>query len=153
MRQPFDKRVLILRTEDIRERAIALLRNVPIDAEKPLQLVVEEYRPPRKLDQNALMWAGPLRDLSEQAWFNERKYSAEVWHELLKQELLPEVFDPELCREGYEKWAIAPNGGRVLIGTTTKLTVKGFAQYLEALYAFGANLGVHFSASPNEGRS
>lgn len=150
MRQPFDKRVLILRDEAVRERALALVRNLPMDADKPLQIVVDEYRPPRKPDQNALMWAGPLRDIAEQAWLEGRKYSAEAWHELLKMELLPEEFDPQLCREGYEKWTITPKGDRALIGTTTKLTVKGFAQYLESVYAFGASLGVQFHASPNE---
>lgn len=150
MRQPFDKRVLILRDEAVRERALALVRNLPVDAEKPLQLVVQEYQPPRKADQNALMWAGPLRDIAEQAWLEGRKYSAESWHELLKQELLPEEFDPELCREGYQKWTITPRGDRALIGTTTKLTVKGFAQYLESLYAFGASLGVQFHTNPKE---
>ena len=153
MRQYFDKRVILLRGEEQRQRALALIANLPVDAEKPLQLVVDEYKPPRKPDQNALMWAGPLRDISEQAWLEGRKFSAEAWHELLKQELLPEEFDPELCREGYQKWTITPRGDRVLIGTTTKLTVKGFAQYLESLYAFGASLGVQFHASPNEGKS
>lgn len=150
MRQAFDKRSLIIRSEEVRERALALIRNLPVDAERPLQIVVEEYRPPRKQDQNALMWSGPLADIAEQAWLEGRRYSAEVWHEFAKRELLPEEFDPMLCRDGYEKWAITPTGDRVLIGTTTKLTVKGMAQYLEALYAFGASLGVQFHASPNE---
>lgn len=150
MRQPFDKRVIVLRGEEQRERALALLRNVPVDAEKPLQIVVDEYKPPRKADQNALMWAGPLRDIAEQAWLEGRKYSAESWHELLKQELLPEEFDPVLCRDGYQKWTITPKGDRALVGTTTKLTVKGFAQYLEAVYAFGASLGVNFHTNPKE---
>lgn len=153
MRAQFDKRVIVLRGEEQRERAIALLTNLPIDSEKPLQIVVDEYRPPRKPDQNALMWAGPLRDIAEQAWLEGRKYSAEAWHELLKQELLPEEFDPVLCRDGYEKWTITPKGDRALIGTTTKLTVKGMASYLESVYAFGASLGVSFHANPNERQS
>jgi hypothetical protein len=153
MRQPFAKRVIVLRAEEQRERALALVRNLPLDADKPLQITVDEYRPPRKPDQNALMWAGPLADIAEQAWLEGRKYSAEAWHEFLKQELLPEEFDPLLCREGYEKWTITPKGDRALIGTTTKLTVKGMAQYLESLYAFGASLGVTFHVSPNEGKS
>lgn len=153
MRAQFDKRVIVLRGEEQRERALALIRNLPIDSEKPLQIVVDEYRPPRKPDQNALMWAGPLRDIAEQAWLEGRKYSAEAWHELLKQELLPEEFDPVLCRDGYEKWTITPKGDRALIGTTTKLTVKGMASYLESVYAFGASLGVSFHANPNERQS
>ena len=151
MRPTFDKRTLVLRDEIVRERAIAVLRNLPIDPERPLVVTVDEIKPPRRPDQNALMWAGPLRDISEQAWLDGKKFSAEAWHELLKQELLPEEFDPELCREGYEKWTITTRGDRVLIGTTTKLTVKGMAAYLEQLYAFGASLGVQFHANPTEG--
>ncbi len=96
------------------------------------------------------MWAGPLRDIAEQAWIEGRQHSAEVWHEYFKRELLPEEFDPERCKENYAKWAYDPGGERVLIGSTTQLTVKGFAEYLTAIEAFGAALGVMFSASPNE---
>lgn len=149
-RANFDKRVIVLRAEEQRDRAIALLRNLPLDAEKPLQITVDEYRPPRKQDQNALMWAGPLLDIANQAWLEGRKFSAEAWHELAKREFLPEQFDPLLCRDGYEKWTITPAGDRALIGTTTKLTVRGMAQYLEQLYAFGANLGVQFHTNPKD---
>lgn len=151
MRAQFNRRVIVLRAEEQRERALALIRNLPLDSEKPLQIVVDECQPLRKPDQNALMWSGPLRDIADQAWLEGRRFSAEAWHELLKRELLPEEFDPVLCREGYEKWTITPKGDRALIGTTTKLTVKGMASYLESLYAFGASLGVSFHANPNEG--
>ncbi len=150
IRAEFAKRVIILRAEEQRDRLLALVRNLPVDADKPLQVVVDEYRPPRKQDQNALMWAGPLLDIAQQAWLDGQQFSAEAWHELAKREFLPEQFDPLLCREGYQKWTVTPDGGRALIGTTTKLTVKGMAQYLEQLYAFGANLGVQFHTNPKE---
>lgn len=141
----FQRRTILLRTEVQRETLLALVRNLPLSEAKPLQVVVDEYRPPRKPDQNSLMWAGPLRDIAEQAYLDGRKYSAEIWHEYFKRELLPEVYDPELCLSGYGKWAIDPAGNRVLIGSTTKLTVKGMAQHVEAMMAFGASLGVQFS--------
>lgn len=106
----------------------------------------------RKPDQNALMWSGPLADIANQAWHNGCQYPAEVWHETYKRLYLPEEFDAELCKEGYRKWAIDRDGERVLIGSTTQLTVRGFAQYLEQVIADGAGMGVMFSASPNEGR-
>lgn len=152
MRAQFDKRVIVLRGEEQRERALAVLRNLPVDAEHPLQVMFDEYRPPRKPDQNALMWAGPLKDIAEQAYFDQRKYSAKVWAEFFKEEFLPEVFDPVLCREGFQKWEEDPRGNRKMVGSTTMLTVKGFSQYLEQIYAFGASLGVQFHTNPNEGR-
>lgn len=150
MRQSFDKRVLILRDEAVRDRALALVRNLPLDAERPLQIVVDEYRPPRKASQNSFLWVGPLKDMAEQAYLDGKRYSAEVWMEYFKRELLPEEFDAELCREGYRKWDILPNDERVMIGSSTQLTVKGFSQFLEQIFAFGAELGVQFTASPNE---
>lgn len=150
MRPPFVKRTIILRDFPVRDRAIDLIRNLPIDADKPLQIVVSEYKAPRKLDQQALLFAGPMRDIAEQAWIGGRQYSIEVLHEFLKRELLPEEFDPDLCQEGYVKWQTDPAGNPVMVGSTTKLTKKGFSAYLEGVFAFGANLGVVFHANPKD---
>lgn len=145
-RQPFALRKIRLIGAEQVERAIAILRNVPLDADKPLELLVREEVKQRKLDANALMWAGPLRDLSQQAWLDGRQFSAEVWHSFCKREFLPEEFDPELCLEGYRKWDVDPAGNRVLVGSTTMLTIKGMSQHLEQMHALGGSLGVEFSA-------
>lgn len=146
MRPQFQRRVILLRTEQQRELALALIRNVPLDEKKPLELVVGEQQKKRGLDANALMWSGPLKDIAEQAYIDGKRFSAEVWHELAKREFLPEEYDPELCLKDYIKWDYMPTGERVLVGSTTQLTVRGMAQYIEQLHAFGANLGVQFHA-------
>ena len=139
--------------EPQRERAIAMLRTLPIDAEHPLEVLAREEVKARKPDQNALMWAGPLKDISEQAYVGGRTYSEEIWHHKFKEDFLPEEYDPELCKdERYQKWDFTPDGDRILVGSTTDLTVKGFAQYLEQVIAFGAGLGVQFHANPKETR-
>jgi len=143
-RQPFATRRIRLVSPVQRDTALSLLRNVPLDADKPLELIVREEVKARKPDQNALMWAGPLKDIADQCWVEGRQFSAEVWHGYFKAQFLPEEFDPELCKEGYRKWDIDPAGERVLIGSTTQLTVKGFAQYLTQIQAFGAHQGVEF---------
>lgn len=143
-RNNYVPRTFLIRDADIVERAIAVLRNAPLDAENPLEVMIREPVKARKPDQNSAMWAGPLKDIEEQAWLNGRQYSAEVWHEYFKAEFLPEEYDPELCKEGYSKWQIGINGERLLIGSTTGLTVRGFAQYVEQIHAFGADLGVRF---------
>ncbi len=155
MKEPrsFEKRTILLRGEEQRDRAIALLKNVPLDADKPLEVVVRYPEKARKLDQQALLFAGPLRDISQQAWFEGRQHSVEVIHEYLKRELLPEGFDPDQCLENYQKWEIDPGGNRVLVGSTKKLTILGYSNYLEGVFAFGAALGVEFTASPNERKS
>lgn len=145
-RQKFATRPFLLREADNVERAIAAIRNAPLDPKKPLQVVIREEVKARKLDQQGLMWAGPLADIAAQAWVAGRQFDVEIWHDHFKREFLPEEFDPELCLDGYCKWAIGIIGDRVLIGSTTQLTIKGMAQYLEQVYAFGANLGVQFHA-------
>lgn len=138
----------ILRDDEIRKRAISILQHMPIDRNRPIQVLFREEPKKRKSDQNALMFAGPLRDISEQAWLDGRQFSVEIWHEYFKRQLLPETYDAELCLESYSKWAIDPAGDRILVGSTTQLTVKGFAEYVEQVTAFGASLGVQFSAPP-----
>ena len=151
-RQPFTTRKIFLRTEAQRATLHALIDSLPLDDRKPLEAVIREEVKARKPDQNALMWVGPLADIAEQGYVNGRTYSDVAWHEHFKAEFLPEEFDPELCKEGYRKYDYTPAGDRVLVGSTTQLTIKGFAQYLEQVIAFGANLGVQFHANPKEMR-
>ena len=157
MTDRYQTRTVRLDTPERKRLFIAAVENAPAHVEG----VIREPVKSRKLDQNALYWAGPLKDLAEQAWINGRTYSAEVWHEQCKRDFLPDDDDPmnlldeqdEYKRqvkspETYLKWAITPRGDRVLIGSTTDLTVYGFSLYLEQIYALGASLGVMFSASP-----
>ena len=123
---------------------LALVRNLPVDAAYPIEVVLREEKRKRNVDQNALYWAGPLRDIAEQAWVSGQQYRAEVWHEFFKREFLPEN-ECEMTRDGYRKWAYLPDGPRVLIGSTTHLTVKGMSEYVEQVYAYGASLGVQFT--------
>jgi hypothetical protein len=123
--------------------------NVPLDDKRPLELVVREEVKARKLDQQALMWVGPLADLAAQAWLERRQYSAEVWHEFCKKEFLPEAFDADLCLEGYLKWDVDPAGDRVMVGSTKMLTIKGMAQHITQIHALGGELGVEFHESPH----
>lgn len=150
LRHKFTERKIRLVGETQVKTVLALVPNLPIDPDHPLEVVVREEVKPRKPDQNALMWVGPLKDIEQQAWVEGRQFSDVVWHEHFKEMYLPEEFDPELTKEGYRKWDYTPAGKRVLVGSTTDLTVKGFALYLEQIYAFGASLGVMFSANPRE---
>lgn len=152
-RAKFQARTIILVGESQRDALIALASNLPLDKDQPLEAVVRERVKPRSLDQNALMWAGPLADIEEQAWVRGRQFCAEVWHHHFKTLYLPEDDDPdlvELAQEGYRKWDFDPSGERVLVGSTTQLTKRGFSQYLEKVHAFGAQLGVQFHPNPRE---
>jgi hypothetical protein len=148
-RTEYPTRKIRLIGEIQREAAIAALRNAPIDPDKPLEYLLREEVKARKPDQNALMWSGPLADIAEQGYVDGRTFSAEVWHEYFKREYLPEEFDQALCKDGYRKWDYTPKGERVLVGSTTQLTVRGFALYLKQVEAYAqTELGVQFHANP-----
>jgi hypothetical protein len=144
-RDKYNPKTIVLVGEVQKNTAILLIQQAPIDAVNPVEVIIRDQQKTRKPDQNALMWSGPLKDIAEQAWINGRRYAADVWHEHFKAEFLPEEYDPELCKEGYRKWDISPKGQRVLVGSTTQLTIYGMAQYLEQVYADGASMGVQFS--------
>ena len=140
---------LLLRAPLQIERAIAALRAAPLDALRPLEFLIREEVTERKLTQQGLMWVGPLADMAEQIVVDGRRYSAKVWHEHMKQEFLPSEYDPEMCAsEDYVKWEMSMGGESFLVGSTTDLTVRGFAIYLEQVYAFGGNMGVMFREKP-----
>jgi len=127
------------------DTAINAIQNAPIDLDKPLEVIIREEQKARSLSANALMWAGPLNDIAQQAWVHGRQYSALIWHEYFKEKFLPDFSDPKLVKEGYRKYEETPDGRRVLIGSTSKLTKHGFNLYIENIYAYGADLGVRFS--------
>ena len=167
-RQRFTERKIVLLSAVQLATALALLPNLPLDPAYPLEVVVRERVKGRKLDQNALYWAGPLRDIADQAWLDGKQFTAETWAHFFKREFLPEdELVPDggvpavlvnrpivegLSKDKYAKWDFTPDGERILVGSSTQLTIRGFALYLEQVIAFGASLGVQFSASPNEGR-
>lgn len=154
-REPYPQKKIRLIGQTQLDNAMTVLRNAPLDTAKPLEFILREEVKPRKADQNSLMWSCQLKCIAEQAYVNGRTYSAEVWHTHFKEMFLPETFQSaehqaEIAKEGYRKYDTSPGGKRILVGSTTELTVKGFAIYLQQVEAFGANLGVIYSANPNE---
>lgn len=148
-RAKFHPRRLLLREPLQVERAIAALREAPLDFLKPLEFLLREEVKERKLTQQGLMWVGPLADMAEQIVVNGRKYSAKVWHAHMKGLYLPDEYDAELCAsEDYVKWEFDQSGDPVLVGSTTDLTTRGFGIYLEQVFAFGGNMGVMFHDKP-----
>ena len=127
------------------DTAISAIQNAPIDTERPLEVIIREEQKGRSLSANALMWAGPLNDISSQAWVHGKQYSALIWHEYFKEKFLPDFPDLTQVKEGYRKYEETPDGKRILIGSTQKLTKHGFSLYMEQIYAYGADLGVRFS--------
>lgn len=145
MRQAYPTIQILVRSELQRNTALAKISQLPLDNDKPIEVIIREWSKPRKPDQNSLMWAGPLTDIAQQAYVSGRTYSPEVWHEYFKEKFLPEEYEEGITKEGYRKWDVSPTGSRILVGSSTHLTVKGFALYLTELEAHAATeLGVQF---------
>lgn len=111
-------------------------------AERPLQVVVSEYKAKRRDEQNALMWAH-LAEISEQAWTGGRRFAADIWHEHFKR-----TFLPEMCAKGVAKWTFLPDGATLILRmSTTDLNITEFAAYWTECQAHAATeLGVQFRA-------
>jgi hypothetical protein len=144
----FTQRTISLLTDTQKQTAISAISNAPVGAN--LEMLLREHVPARKLTQQAKLFAGPLKDISAQAWIDNKQFSVDAWHYHYKVLYLPEQEDPyifELVKdcEKYIKWEYAPNGERILKGSTTDLSVYGYSQYLDKIHADGGNMGVLFT--------
>jgi hypothetical protein len=147
-------KTFVIRSPEIAEVAIAVIQanySGMLAAGRPMAIRLYEHKDSRSIEQQSLMWIR-LGEIAPQAWINGRQFADVCWHEYAKREFLPEEPGPsKQARKGYAKWAINPmTGDKVLVGSTTQLTVYGMAEYLTKLEAFGAGLGVRFSATPTE---
>lgn len=143
-REPFKDKPYRLVSKEVVSNLKEFLDSVPIDPEKPIQVMIREEPKKRSISMNDAMWAGPLADIEKQAIHEEKQYPAKVWHEFLKDMFLPDEindfdFDPKWVLEGYQKWGTNPfNGQRILTGSTTQLTPKGMKIYLLQVESFMA---------------
>lgn len=136
-------RTFVLR-EDMNAQALwAFLRNnwkAMAESGKPLAIRVSEYRSKRSEEQNRLMWRW-LGEVAEQAYVGGQRYTAEVWNEHCKAQLLPEE-----TAAGKSKWLHMPSGERRLMLSTSDLNVAEMSEYLDKLSAYASTeLGVALS--------
>ena len=148
-RNPIAKMIFLIRYERDRELLSNKIGNLPLDEENPIQIAISEKTKSRGLDQNGLMWKR-IGEISSQGWINKRQYSKECWHKYLKDNEMPEeveLKDGTVC----SKWIEQIDGSMETI-STTELSARFFAKYITIIEAFGAGLGVLFSANPREER-
>lgn len=146
-RTKFLTRSILLVGEVQLKTAHALLDHVPIDANKPLELVVREQVKQRGLDANGYYWLR-LGEIAEQAWFGGKQFGSDLWHEYAKINIMPEQIT---TKDGVvrSKW-IEGVGGKLTVVSTTLLEKGCFAEYTTLVEVFGAELGVMFSVNPRE---
>tara|TARA_R110000803_G_scaffold40942_1_gene88221 strand:- start:4281 stop:4703 length:423 start_codon:yes stop_codon:yes gene_type:complete len=97
--------------------------------------------------QNALYWRR-INEISEQAFLNKQQFSAFSWHIYCKQNIMPIEFEDKTGKI-ITKYIQLPDNSTSLI-STSKMCKKSFADYITAVEAYGAGLGVDFSENPNE---
>jgi hypothetical protein len=96
-----------------------------------VKVTVEEAKPSRSLDQNALLWS-LLTDISRQVDWYGQKLSAEDYKHIFTSSLRGLRVVPNLDGTGF-----------VALGlSTSRMKVGEFSELLELIYAFGAEKGV-----------
>lgn len=159
MRKPFDKRVLLLRAEDQRRRAIAMLEHVPLDAERPLRLVVDDPLPAKSRDQEQKYHA-MIGDIARQFQHCGKHWSADDMKRLLIDQFKRDTINDVNIRDlwvsmGIVDMAPALDGsGVVVLGVQSrKFPLRLAIIFIEWLYAFGAELNIEWSEPKTKGDS
>lgn len=141
-------------TEKYKTRAIvladttrAIVHNLIANAPNGVEIVAREPVKARGLDANGYYWL-ILGQIADQAWFKGKQFNSDIWHEYCKRELMPSTITTK-DRIERSKWIEMPRGLPVVI-STTQLEKKCFAEYTNLVEAFGASLGVVYSANPRQ---
>lgn len=111
---------------------------------KVFQVVVAEYAPMRRREQNAKMWVGILEPTAQQV--RNPRLTAKGWHFVLKQ-----MFLPETCAKGVDKWRYTEKDEPELAMSTGDLNEQEMELYLHEIAAYvSTDLGVRLPANPRD---
>lgn len=130
------KKRFYLRSLNIKRDAIAYVANLPISDTNPLAVTIAEEG--RTLEQNALLW--PLLEAfaEQKTWpVNGRlcQLESSEWKDILTAAYKNET----------QRIAQGLNGGMVILGArTSRMGKKEFSDFIEFIYATGAELGIEF---------
>jgi NinB protein len=147
-RSKYQERKILLAGSMQVESAKQLISNAPIDPLKPIEVVIREFVKKRSADQNSYYFRR-LGEISAQAWVGGKQFGTDAWHEYAKQNIMPDMVE---LKNGdiVSKLEELPNGKLVVI-STTRLSIACFAEYINLIEAYGASeLGVKFSANYHE---
>lgn len=129
-------RIYTLRTDQDRLFAIGLI-NANWEAlsatSEPLSVHITQKPETRRNRQNRYYWGGVLRQIAEQAFINGRQYEPEIWHRHFAKQF--NMLEEKTGTDGVIFYQ--PR-------STTKMSVKEFAEFTEQVTAAGAELGVKF---------
>jgi len=141
------KHKIIISSEELRNRAIQILRDLPLDVVHEVE--VREHKKDRSKDQNALYWK----------WLtvigNELGESKEELHERYKDKFLVNIYerdDPdyaemiqalrEVWRHGMKAESIGLRKKIVALTSTTGATVHQMSEYMESIERDAASMAI-----------
>jgi hypothetical protein len=114
----------IVRDEKILARALDMIRGnwqAMAASAYPMVVHLSTEAATRSQEQNRRYWA-LLEDIAASAWVDGKQFDKDCWHEEFRQRFLPRI-------DG-------PSGSYPI--STTSLTVKAFAHYMEDVSSFAA---------------
>jgi hypothetical protein len=124
----------IIKTNNIKAGCIDFVSRLPI--EPFYEVIIQEHKTKRSLDQNRKMWA-VLRDIANQVEWYGNKLTKEDWKCIFTSALKQTKVVPNLDSTGF-----------VSIGLyTSKMSVKGMNDLITLIEAFGAEKGVKWTAN------
>jgi hypothetical protein len=134
----FERNFVIRNAENMRALWQFLKTNAKamIEQQRFIAVRVYEWKPQASDAQRSLIWI-VNQQIAEQAWIAGRRFEAEVWHEQLKRDHLPEE-----TRKGVKKWIVLPDGSRELRMSTEDLDREEKSVYIDQCIAYAASIGV-----------
>lgn len=126
------KQKITIRSVQQKDWVIEIIKAMPY--EPTYEVVIQEKKSSRSLEQNAKMWAA-LADISEQVVWHGQKLSKEAWKDIFTASLKKQQVVPGL------------DNNFVVIGAhTSKMTVAEMSDLLELATAFGCQHNVKWKA-------
>jgi len=126
---------IIIRTEQHRSRAMSAVEQAPLNFE----VIVQEHKPSRSLDQNAKFHA-MLGDISKQVEWHGSLFNTQIWNRLVTAAYLRECGEIALLVPALDNAGID-----IIYEKTSKMSVKKMAELIEYSYAFGSQNDVVWS--------
>jgi len=151
MRPAIDPRIIMLRTQEQRERIMDFIVRLPLDQNRPLRIRIDDPLPAKSRDQEQKYHA-MIGDIARQFEHCGKKWSAEDMKRLLVDQFRRDMFkDPDIAQlwQSMDQVEMAPSldgSGVVVFGVQTRrFPVKLAAIFIEWLYAFGSELNIQWS--------
>ena len=147
-RHKFLTRSIRLIGEAQRDTALALLNNVPLDAEKPLEVVVREASKDKSREQEERYHA-MLNDIAKQCQHLNMALDLDTWKRLAIDQFKRDTLkEPQCCAEYWARnqLSVIPSldgSAIVVLGEQSRRFPKAVASvFVEWLFSWGADHGV-----------